>query len=482
MVDLVDKSGETLRLMRMSGELSAVELLDACQNRIDDLNGRLIAFVASNYEKARLEAEEIDRSGQLGTLLGLPVAIKDLNDVAGVPTTFGSPLFETNIPTQDDDVTKNVRNANGLVLGKTNVPEHGFGATTTNPLFGSTGNPFNPLLSAGASTGGGAAAVASGMVPYATGSDFAGSLRTPAAFCGITGIRPSNGIVGTNRRSMAWSSFDVEGPVARTAADCKRLLAAMSRSERSDPLTARPDCSLNKSPKTLPLSNLRVAISEDLGFAPMCKSYRAAFRSKIALFENLFKSVDDDHPPLGCVEKTFMTLRGLGFLADFGPMESDFGEKLGAVVIDELHRARKLGAEQIGQAMKSHTEIFRRAIDFFDCYDILITPAAAVPPFPHTECYPQQIDGQPLDGYLSWEAISWGITVTQCPAVVIPCGSSSNLPFGLQIVGPHLKDGWLLDIANTLETVFTNDTELGRLTPDLTKLSVKTNKENLKCV
>ena len=478
MDNLVDKSGETLRAMRMSGDISATELVDACEQRIKDLNGCLQAFVATCFEKARLEAKEMDRSGQFGSLMGLPVAIKDLNDVAGLPTTFGSHLFEKNIPSHDDDITKNIRNAKAIVLGKTNVPEHGFGATTTSPLFGSTGNPFNPLLSAGASTGGGAAAVASGMVPYATGSDFAGSLRTPAAFCGITGIRPSNGIVGTNRRSMAWSSFDVEGPMARTAADCKRLLSAMSRAERSDPLTARPDSRLKRPAETLPLSTLRVAVSEDLGFAPMCKSYRAEFRKKISLFKNLFKSVRDDHPLLADAEKTFMTLRGLGFVADFGPMEADFGEKLGVVVLEELDRARKLDAEQIGWALKSHTKIFRDAINFFDNYDILITPAASVPPFPHADVYPKEIDGKPLDGYLIWEAISWGITITQCPAVVIPCGGSNGLPFGLQIVGPHLADGWLLDIANTLETVFFGDTELGRLSPNLTKLFTEPKKEN----
>ena len=168
----------------------------------------------------------------------MTVTIKDLNDVQGLPTTYGSALFEENVADKDDDVVASVRKNSGIIVGKTNVTEHGFGATTTSPVFGACGNPFDPKLSAGASTGGGAVSVASGMAVYATGSDFAGSLRTPAAFCGVCGIRPSNGIVATARRSLAWSSFDVEGPMARTAADCKRLLMHMARSGRNDPLTA----------------------------------------------------------------------------------------------------------------------------------------------------------------------------------------------------------------------------------------------------
>lgn len=477
MTDVVDLSGEEQRRLRATGQLSARALVEASIDRSKALNPCLTAWVATRFDEALEDAHHLDEHPDDSPLMGLPVAIKDLNDLAGLPTTYGSPLFQHNMAEKDDDVTAAVRAAGGIALGKTNVPEHGFGATTTSPLFGASCNPFDPKLSAGASTGGGAVAVASGMATYATGSDFAGSLRTPAAFCGITGIRPSNGVVGTQRRSMAWSSFDVEGPMARTAADCKRLLAAMARKDMGDPLTASPDIALSRPPETVPLKNLHVAVSEDLDFAPMCKAYRAAFRDKLKRFATLFASVEEAVPTLGDAERTFMTLRGVGFVADFGPMEAEFGARLGPVVLDELSRARGLGAEEIGAATKAHTNAFRHAIDFFHTYDLLITPAAAVPPFPHEDVYPSEIDGVPLDGYLIWEAIAWGITLTQCPAVVIPCGRALGLPFGLQIVAPQLRDGWLLDVAHTLETVFAGDTDLGRPTPDITGLLHSDNTE-----
>ncbi len=477
MTDVVDLCGEEQRRLRSTGQLGARELIVASIKRSEALNPHLTAWVATRFDEALGEARDMEEPTGAAVLWGLPVAIKDLNDVAGLPTTYGSPLFADNKPAEDDDVTAAVRASGGIALGKTNVPEHGFGATTTSPLFGASGNPFDPGLCAGASTGGCAVAVATGMATYASGSDFAGSLRTPAAFCGIAGIRPSNGVVGTRRRSMAWSSFDVEGPMARTAADCKRLLAAMSRADRGDPLTARPDAALLQPPQTVPLNGLRVAVSEDIGFAPMCRAYRDAFLEKLGQFERLFASVTHATPDLGDAERTFMTLRGVGFVADFGPMEAEFGERLGPVVLDELSRARGLGAEQIGAAMKAHTTVYRGAIDFFDTYDLLITPAASVPPFPHDDVYPSQIDGDALEGYLIWEAIAWGITLTQCPAVVIPCGRALGLPFGLQLVGPHLRDGWLLDVAHTLETAFSGDTDLGQPRPDIAGLILSANTE-----
>ena len=476
MDEICDMTGEDLRDARALGKVTAAEICAASVVRINALNPVLNAFVATRFDEALQEAQTQDQPHtHLSPLAGLPVAVKDLNDVAGLPTTFGSPLYADNMATRDDDVVRSLRGAGGIILGKTNVPEHGFGATTTSPLFGSAGNPFDPGLSAGASTGGGAVAVATGMAVYAQGSDFAGSLRTPAAFCGITGIRPSNGVVGTNRRSIAWSSFDVEGPMARTAADCKRCLAAMARSDPADPLSARPDRALFAPPQIVPLSGLRIAVSEDLGFAPMSAANRALFRDKLSKFESGFAQVIEACPDLGDAEKMFMTLRGVGFVADFGPMEAEFGERLGPVVLDELARARSLGAEAIGRAMKAHTKVFRDAQAFFANHDLLITPAAAVPPFPHADVYPATIDGKALEGYLIWEAIAWGITLTQCPAVVIPCGRDANgLPFGLQLVGPHLLDGWLLDVAHTLETRFAGDGDLCRPVPDLTRFS-KTN-------
>lgn len=259
--------------------------------------------------------------------------------------------------------------------------------------------------------------------------------------------------------------------MARTAADCKRMLAAMSRQDRYDPLTAASDPRLFRLAEAVELAGLRVAVSEDLGFAPMSRANRSLFQQKLARIEHLFARVKREHPDLGDAEQTFMTLRGVCFVADFGPMETEFGARLGPVVLDELARARDLGAEQIGRAMKNHTAVFRRSIGFFEDHDILITPAASVAPFPHEDVYPSHVDDMQLNGYLIWEGISWGVTLTQCPAVVIPCGrDDTGMPFGIQLVAAHHRDGWLLDVAHTLEAVFADDPELARPKPDLAKL------------
>ena len=257
-------------------ELSPRELLPSCLQRIEKTNPHLNAIIHLCEERARHEAEAAERAvldGEpLGLLHGLPLGVKNLNHVGGLPRTFGSPLFANDIPEDDEGVVARMRAEGAIVVGKTNVPEHGFGATTVNPLFGTTNNPFNPTLSAGASSGGTAVALASGMVPLAMGSDFAGSLRTPASFCGIAGFRPSPGVVAHTRRPFAFSPFDVEGPTGRSAADCRLLLGAMAHHDPRDPLSRSADPALRRAPGPVDLSNLRVAFSEDLGFAPISRS------------------------------------------------------------------------------------------------------------------------------------------------------------------------------------------------------------------
>jgi Asp-tRNA(Asn)/Glu-tRNA(Gln) amidotransferase A subunit family amidase len=465
------------RTAMLRGEISPVDLVEASIARIEAVDPVINAVVIPTFESARAAAAASEArysAGEpIGALEGLPVLVKDLNHIAGVRTTYGSPLYRDFLPGQDDDVVASLKRAGAVILGKSNVPEHGFGATTTNPLFGSTGNPFDPALSAGASTGGGAAGVGACMAPLATGSDFAGSLRTPASFCGIAGLRPSVGVVGTARRALGWSPFDVEGPMARSAADLKLLLGAMAKDEADDPLSRPTDPALNEPARLVDLGGLRVALSEDLGFAPMSRVYRAAFRAKLARFAGLFGSVDDAHPDLGDADRTFYILRGLGFVTDFGPMREEFGERLGPVVLDELARAERLTLVDYGRASQEHTALVRRTNRFFRDFDILITPAASVPPFPHADDHPAEIDGEPMGGYLRWEAISYGITLTGCPAAVIPAGLGPGaMPFGLQLVAARGRDAFLLDVAHSLEHAFAADADLARPRPaDLSRKS-----------
>ena len=219
MCEPCDLSAVDARAAIGAKQLSPVELLESCIARIERLDPVLNAIVIPCFERARVEAvaaESAVMNGEpLGRLHGLPLGVKDLNDLAGVKTTQGSPLFEDFIPEHDDNIVAAMRKEGAVAIGKTNVPEHGFGATTDNPLFGPTGNPYDPALSAGASTGGGAAALSARMLPLAMGSDFAGSLRTPAAFCGIFGMRPSAGAVASAESSPSRAPI-TDAPSARS--------------------------------------------------------------------------------------------------------------------------------------------------------------------------------------------------------------------------------------------------------------------------
>ena len=472
MSDPCELSAVEARALIGSRKLSPVELLESCLARIERLDPVLNAFPIRCFEQAREEAraaEDVVMKGEpLGPLHGLPLGVKDLNDLAGVRTTQGSPLFERFVPDEDDNIVAALRAAGAIAVGKTNVPEHGFGATTDNPLFGTTNNPYNPALSAGASSGGTAVALASGMVPLAMGSDFAGSLRTPASFCGIVGVRPSVGAVASARRGFGWLPFDVEGPMARTTADAKLLMAGMMTNDSRDPLAYPVTQAFSTPVKTTDLAGLKVAVSEDLGFAPVSREVRAAFRQKLDQVSGLFASLKDAHPDMSEADQAFYVLRGIGFVHDFRPIHNETPDALGATITDELQRAERLSIADIGWANAAHTRIYTAAEAFLHDYDLLITPAASVPPFPHAEMYPKQIDGEDMGGYLRWESIAYGATLFAGPAIVIPCGMGpGNMPMGIQLISRARSDAWLLDVAHTLEAIFASNPALSTPKPDL---------------
>ena len=285
-------------------------------------------------------------------------------------------------------------------------------------------------------------------------------------------MRPSNGVVGTNRRSNIWSPFDVEGPMAKTAADCKLLLGAMAKTCSVDPFSKNMSKELQSPVKELDLKKINVAFSYDLGFCVMSDTYKKIFKNKLNKFDDFFASCRADCMDLSGAYETFMTLRSIGFLGDFGPMHQEFGDELGEVIIKELELARKLSCGEIAKAFLNHSQIVRHSDEFFDSYDLLITPAAAVPPFKHELKYPSEIDGEFYEGYLDWEAISWGITLTQCPSVVINCGTDeNNMPFGIQLIAKQHNDVFLLDVAHSIETAFLGIEDLKRPRPILEELA-----------
>jgi Asp-tRNA(Asn)/Glu-tRNA(Gln) amidotransferase A subunit family amidase len=479
---LNDLSAVDLRRLIGSRAISPVEVMEASLERIAALNPLLVAFCDMRPDAAMAEAREAEaavmRGDDLPPLHGLPIGIKDMNDVAGLRTTYGSLLFRDNMVHEDEFIVAHLKRQGAIVVGKTNVPELGFGATSANPLWGTTCNPHDPAFTSAGSSGGTAVALASGMVPLAMGSDFAGSLRTPASFNGITGIRPSAGTVANERRAFGFSPFNVEGPMGREARDARMLLAAMAAPLSLDPLSQRRDPGFD-APGMVDLSRLRIAVSEDLGFCPMDNGVRATFRAKMARLAKFFHAAEDVHPDLSTVDRVLAVMRSLEFVHDFKEIYDRDKASLAPNVAYEVDRAMTLGINDAAWAMGEHARIHRASQAFFQHHDLLFTPAASVAPFRHEDEWPKQINGEPMANYLRWEAIAYGVTLMGNPAVVIPCGKGPDgLPFGIQIIGPLHSDARLADIAVTLEFLFDADEALCRPRIDLARLMAAASHKN----
>ncbi|MBD0276198.1 MAG: amidase, partial [Acetobacteraceae bacterium] len=309
--------------------LSPVELLESCLRRVEAVNPAVNAVVALDANRARAAAREAEaavmRGDHLQPLHGLPVGIKDLEETAGLRTTYGSPIFRDFVPDADCGMVDRIRAAGGIVLGKTNTPEFGAGANTRNAVYGATGNPFDPARSAAGSSGGSAVALATGMAPLCSGSDTGGSLRNPAAFCGVVGFRPSSGLVTSEKRGLGWSCLPVLGPMARSVPDTALLLSAMASDDAYDPLAytlhARPvrgEKALFHPVRQIDLSTLSLAFSEDFGMAPVEETVRAAFRGVAAAASKLFRASGEAHPDCTDGDTAFEVLRAGNFLHSHG--------------------------------------------------------------------------------------------------------------------------------------------------------------------
>ncbi len=475
MTELCDLGAVELRLMIGAKEVSPVELLDSCIARTEAVDGTVNAMVTRDFERARetaKAAEQAVMAGQaLGALHGLPIGIKDLNATEGLRTTQGSLLYKDHVPAADERMVAAVRAAGAVVLGKTNTPEFGAGANTRNRVFGATGNPFDPALTPAGSSGGSAAALATGMVPLATGSDFGGSLRTPAGFCGVVGFRPTPGTVPNETRAVGLSPLSVQGPMGRNLADAALLLSAQVDDDRRDPFARPVDPALKRAPGTVDLSRLRVAISEDLGCAPVDDGIRAVFRARIEKLAPLFGSCEARDPELGPVHQVFEILRGVNVVAAHKARLEQHRDLLGPNIIDNTERGLKYSLADVAWANVEQTRIYRRFIAFMDRVDVLICPACAVSPFPHAQLYVAEINGEKMDTYMRWLAITYGITMTTHPVALLPCGRDGRgLPFGIQVVGRYRGDAQLLRIAHSLERAMAAEPELARPLPDLEKL------------
>jgi len=453
------------------GELSCTEVMRAFLARIEALNPAVNAICTLDAEGALQAAEVADRAlaseTEVGPLHGLPMAIKDLADVAGLPTTYGSPLMREHVPSADALFVERLRAAGALMIGKTNTPEWGAGSHTFNPLFGHTHNPYDLERSAGGSSGGAAAALATGMLPLADGSDLGGSLRNPASFCNVVGLRPSPGRVPVYPSRNLYEPLSVLGPMARDVEDAALLLSVMAGPDARDPLSIEQAGAVFREPLAQEFEGLRVAWSPDLGHLPVETAVIEALQPGLRVLEELGCRVESAEPDLRDAEEIFLTLRSLLFADEFGPLLPDAREQLKDTIVWNTEHGLQVNARERGRALRAHAQLYARGLAFFDEHDFLVLPAAQVLPFPGEWEWVREIEGVRFDNYLQWMQICCAITLTGLPAISVPAGMSpEGLPVGLQIVaGPH-RDRELLQFAHGFEQA----TRVGVQTPDFEKL------------
>jgi amidase len=449
-------------------EVSCVEVMQAHLARIEAVNPVLNAIVTLDAELALREAAAADRSATDGApgpaLRGLPIAIKDLEDTADMRTTYGSPIYRDHVPTQDTLLVARLRRAGAIVIGKTNTPEFGAGSQTFNPVFGPTRNPYDPARTPGGSSGGAAAAVAAGMLPFADGSDLGASIRNPASFCNLVGLRTSPGRVPAVPSDDVWSPRGVRGPLARTAQDAALLLRAMAGPDPRAPL------SIDEPPDDLVLGagldprGVRIAWSANLGDLPVEAEVAAVLEQTRAALEAMGCAVEEVEPDLTGADEAFETLRAVAYAQAFGELMETHPGGLKDTIVWNARVGLSLTGADVGRALVLQTETFERMRALLERYDALALPVSQVAPFPVEQEWVREIAGVEMGSYLEWMRSCSRITMTAHPAISVPAGfTPGGLPVGLQLVGRHRGELALLRLAAAIEDA----TGVGRRAPEL---------------
>jgi len=435
-------------------KLSPLELIDAAAARIAQVEPHVNALPTLCLERARARARAImrRRSSSPAWLAGLPIAVKDLVDVEGVRTTYGSPIFKDHVPARSDIMVETLERNGAVVIAKANTPEFGAGGNTFNEVFGKTRNPWNTALTCGGSSGGSAVALATGEVWLATGSDLGGSLRMPASFCSIVGFRPSPGRVAYGPRPTPFDTFSVEGPMARDVRDVALMLDAMAGADPGDPIgleaPARPFQAATARPKV----PKRIAYSPDLGITPVAREVKRITAAAARLFEELGATVTEAAPDLHDATEIAQTLRAFKYATERKPLLDRHRDKLKPEVIWNIEKGLALSVEEVSRAELARGQLFQRTAAFFRDYDLLLAPATIVPPFDVERRYVDEVEGHRFENYVDWFMITYAITLTACPAISVPCGfTSDGRPIGLQIVAPARAEAALLGAAAAFE-------------------------------
>ena len=438
------------------GELRAADILEACLSRIERDDPALHAFITVASHDARAQAAALDRmprdaaEGQL--LHGVPVAIKDLIETRGIRTTKGSLRWADHIPDTDDLVVSRLRRAGAIVVGKTNTPEFGFGALCENQIVGNTANPYDPRYTSGGSSGGSAVAVSTGMVPIAHGSDFGGSVRTPASFCGVVGLRPGAGVVPRVPKSLPWETLQTHGVFARNARDAALMLRAISGGDARDPVSTYAPVMAEPEWNNAELRELRAAYSSDLGVAMIDHEVKAVFEEASERIRPLVQRMSPGHPDCTGVQAAFETLRGAVVAYELAAVVDDPAYPSSDAVRWNVERGRRLTARAIMEAEASRGVLLQRFLAFFEEHDVLLTVSASIPPFLNTQSNVLEINGKPLRHIVDYLTVTFAISVVGMPAISIPCGRTrAGLPIGIQLIGPPSSEPRLLAFAELLE-------------------------------
>jgi amidase len=439
-----------------SGQVTPLDLLDVLEAQIAKVDGKVNALPTLCFDRARAHAKELMKkpSGERGLLAGMPLPIKDLTAVAGVLTTQGSPVYKDCVPTRSDLLVDHLEANGAVIYAKSNTPEFGAGANTFNEVFGATRNPWDLSRSAAGSSGGAAAALASGTAWLAHGSDMGGSLRNPASFCGVVGMRPSIGRVAHTPIAKIDRNLGVQGPMARNVEDLALLLDAMSGEHPADPLSLpalpisfRSAARSGKRPK-------RVAYSPDLGITPVDPEVAGITKKAAMRFSEVGAIVEEAHPDLREAHECFHVLRAFDFAISKAALLRDKRDLLKPEVIWNIEQGLKLTVDDLARAEAQRVAMTARTLEFFKTYDLLLTPATIVAPFPVENRYVAECAGKKFDNYVEWLGIVYAITLVCCPALSLPCGfTATGLPVGLQMVAAPRGEAQLLAGAKVLEDI-----------------------------
>lgn len=437
-------------------KLGVREVIAAHIARCERVNPHVNAIVTDTFEQALATADAADtalaRGAEPGPLFGLPVAHKDSFLTAGVRTTFGSAVYRDAVPAQDSAVVARQKAAGAIMLGKTNLPEFGAGSHTFNAVFGATHNPYRHGVSAGGSSGGSAAALAAGMVALADGSDMGGSLRNPASFCNVVGLRPSMGRVPMSPTAFPFNTLTVGGPMGRTVADVALLLDVLAAEDSADPLSIAPPPGGYASLPEHDVKGMRIAVSPTLGGLPFAPAVSEALWQGVKICRELGCIVDEAEPDFTGADEAFEVLRSLAFATSYGALRASEGERMKETVRWNIDLGLAQRGAAVAEAETARGRMFARMQALLRQYDFLIAPVSQVLPFPVQTEYPGEIDGVPMESYIAWMRSCYRITITGHPAISVPCAFTvDGLPVGLQIVGRYRRERELLAFAQMFE-------------------------------